>query len=409
MAQATAAVDNQPGPDAPVSDIDPFDAAFLADPYPFHHALREAGPVVRLERHGIWAMARYAEVNASLMDWQSFSSAAGVGIDDFRKTRPWRPPSILLEVDPPLHTRTRSVKARVMSQAAVRRLREGFAADAETLVNRLVERGRFDAVRDLGEVFPLKVFPDAVGLAAEGRENLLPFSDMVFNSFGPQNDLFKASTAHARPVVEWIYAQCARDVLSPDGFGADIYRAMDAGEITEDEAPVLVRSMLTAGLDTTVNGIGNAVLAFAQNPDQWRLLREDPALVRPAFDEVLRWESPVQTFFRTTTRPVDVAGTRIGEGEKVLLFLASANRDPRKWPDPERFDIRRRPIGHVALGTGIHACVGQLIARLEAEVLFAALARRIRAFEIDGEPRRRLNNTVRGLASLPVRVRPAAR
>jgi cytochrome P450 len=391
--------------EATASDIDPFGDAFLSDPYPFHEVLREAGPVVRLERYDLWAMARHAQVFPALGDWRSFSSAAGVGIDDFRKQKPWRPPSILLEVDPPLHTKTRSVMGRVMSVAAVRQLRERFRAEAEMLADALVERGSFDAIADLAEPFPLKVFGDAVGLPAQGRENLLPYSNMVFNSFGPQNALFHQSIANARPVLDWIFSMCRREALGADGFGAQIFAACDAGEIDAEEAAILVRALLTAGLDTTVNGLGNALYAFAAYPNEWRRYREQAGLRKSGFDEVIRWESPVQTFFRTTTRPIEIEGTRIGEGEKVLLFFGAANRDPRRWEKPEKFDLRRNATGHVAFGTGIHGCVGQTVARLEADVMLAAFADRVEAFELTGAPRRRLNNTLRGFASLPIRVR----
>jgi cytochrome P450 len=187
-----------------------------------------------------------------------------------------------------------------------------------------------------------------------------------------------------------------------------VWDAFDAGEIDADEAATLVRSMLTAGLDTTVNGIANAIYAFATHPEQWRALHDDPSLIRQSFDEVLRWESPVQTFLRTTTREVEVAGTTIPEGEKVLLFLGAANRDHRKFPEPERFDIRRRPIGHAAFGAGIHSCVGQLVARLEVELILTALLKRVDVIELTGEPIRKLNNTLRSIGSLPVRFRALA-
>src|SRR5262249_31111669 len=161
------------------------------------------------------------------------------------------------------------------------------------------------------------------------------------------------------------------------------------------------------GLDTTVVGLGNALFCFAQHPEQWQRLRQDPSLARAAFEEVLRYESPVQTFFRTTTRPVDVAGVHLDEGEKVLVFLAAANRDPRRWEHPDRFDISRRASGHLAFGVGIHGCVGMAVARLEAEILLSLLARKVETIEPDGPPERRFNNTLRGLARLPIRVLPA--
>jgi 4-methoxybenzoate monooxygenase (O-demethylating) len=391
----------------PVSSIDPFSHAFLHDPYPHHQAMREAGPVVWLERYGIWAMARHQEVRDALTDWQTYCSSAGVGLSDFRKEPPWRPPSIILEADPPLHTRTRAVLTRIMSPAAINVLRETFAREAETLVAGLVECGEFDGIADLAEAYPLKVFPDAVGISEDGRENLLPYGSMVFNGFGPRNDLFEAAMANTGPVREWIMSKCSRAALAPDGLGMRIFEAVDSGELTEAEAGMLVRSFLSAGIDTTVYGLGNALYCFASHPEQWAILRENPNLIRSSFEEVLRFEAPVQTFFRTTTKSVEVGDIKIGDGEKVLLFLAAANRDPRRWDKPDVFDVKRRATGHMTFGTGIHGCVGQAVARLESEAIFAALAKRVASIELTGEPTRRLNNTLRGLDTMPLRIVPA--
>jgi cytochrome P450 len=391
----------------PVSPIDPFSHAFLSDPYPHHEAMREAGPVIWLEQYGIWAMARHQEVRDALTDWQTYCSGAGVGLSDFRKEPPWRPPSIILEADPPLHTRTRAVLTRILSPAAINVLRETFTREAEALADRLVQRREFDGIADLAEAYPLKVFPDAVGISEQGRDNLLPYGSMVFNSFGPRNDLFDKAMVNAGPVREWITSKCSRAALAPGSLGRQIFDAVDAGELSEEEAGMLVRSFLSAGVDTTVYGLGNALYCFATHPEQWTILRENPNLMRGAFEEVLRFEAPVQTFFRTTTKAIEVSGAHIGDGEKVLLFLAAANRDPRRWDRPNSFDVRRRAAGHMTFGTGIHGCVGQAVARLESEALFGALAKRVSAFEMTGKPERRLNNTLRGLDRLPLRVVPA--
>jgi cytochrome P450 len=390
----------------PVSNIDPFSPAFLHDPYPHHQALREAGPVVWLEPYGIWTMARHQEVRDTLTDWQSYCSSAGVGLSDFRKEPPWRPPSIILEADPPLHTRTRVVLTRILSPAAIKILRETFEREAEALVARLVEQREFDGIADLAEAYPLKVFPDAVGLSEQGRENLLPYGSMVFNGFGPRNALFDAAMANAGPVRDWIMSKCSRAALAPGGLGMQIFEAVDGGELSEDEAGMLVRSFLSAGIDTTVYGLGNALHCFVSYPEQWTILRENPALIRSAFEEVLRFEAPVQSFFRTTSRDVEVGGVRMRDGEKVMLLFAAANRDPRRWDKPDTFDVRRRAAGHMTFGTGIHGCVGQAVARLESEAVLAALAKRVAAFELTGEPTRRLNNTLRGLDRLPLRIVP---
>ena len=392
--------------DRPISTVDPFSHAFLRNPYPHHQGLREAGPVVWLEQYGIWAMARHQEVRDALTDWQTYCSSAGVGLSDFRKEPPWRPPSIILEADPPLHTRTRAVLTRILSPAAINILRATFEREAELLVARLVEQREFDGIKELAEAYSLKVFPDAVGISGDGRENLLPYGSMVFNSFGPRNDLFNHAMANAGPVRDWIMSKCSRAALAPGGLGMQIFEAVDSGELTEPEAGMLVRSFLSAGVDTTVYELGNALHCFAGHPEQWTILRENPNLIRGAFEEVLRFEAPVQTFFRTTTRNVDVADVRMGDGEKVLLFLAAANRDPRRWDKPDTFDVRRRATGHMTFGTGIHGCVGQAVARLESEAIFAALARRVASFELMGVPEQRLNNTLRGLDTLPLRVVP---
>jgi len=392
---------------APNVDIDPYDDAFIADPYPGYAAMRSAGPVFYMPNYACWGMARYREVRSALLDWKTYCSGMGVGYTHFGKEKPWRPPSLLLETDPPLHDRTRRIVDRVVSPPALQRLREPFAQEAAAAVERVLARGRFDGVKDLAEAFPLKVFPDAVGLDADGRENLLPYGDMVFNGFGPLNARFKASTATAGTVVPWIMAKCSHERLAPDALGAQIYNAVQAGEATEGEAAMLVRSFLSAGLDTTVAAIGSALYLLATNPGEWRKLRADPSLAKNAFEETLRMESPLQNLFRTTTREVELDGLRIPDGEKVLLLLASANRDPEHWEAPDRFDITRRVQGHVGFGVGVHVCIGQAIARMEGELLLTALAQRVASIDLAGTPIRRFNNAVRGFSSLPLEVRAA--
>ena len=393
--------------DYPVSGLDPFSEAYLADPHPAQEALREAGPVVRLTHYNVWAVARYQEVYDVLNDWRTYSSARGAGLSDFKKEKPWRLPSLVLETDPPLHDRTRKVLDNVLSPAAMRGLRASFAAAADRLIDELLERGSFDAVTELAEAYPLEVFPDAVGMPRENRRHLLPYGNMVFNSFGPRNEFFEQAVSEAEPVLAWVQAQSQRDALSPDGFGAAVHAAADAGILTAEEAPMVVRSILTAGVDTTVSGIGAAVYCLARFPDQFRKLRDNPTLARAAFEEAVRFESPVQTFFRTTTQEAELGGQKIDEGEKILMFLGAANRDPRKWERPDDYDIERRNAGHVGFGYGIHNCVGQVLARLEGDCVLSSLARKVASIEITGPVHRRFNNTLRGLAKLPVTLRAA--
>jgi cytochrome P450 len=392
---------------AVVCQIDPFSEQFLTEPYPYHAEIRDAGSVVWLETYGIWGAGRHDEVKAALADHTTFCSGRGVGLVDVSKVTPWRPPSIILEQDPPIHTRIRTVLMRIMSPAALRKMRIEFEREAIKLVDQLVEKRQIDGVVDLAEAFPLNVFGNALGLAVEGRKNILAYSAMAFNAFGPHNSVFKASVENSDEVVSWTMANCARDALAPGSFGAQIYDGVDQGELSDKEAALLMRTFMTAGVDTTVNGLANALYCFSRFPDQWELLRQNPTLVRQAFDEVLRLESPVQTFFRTLTTDTVLGDVALREGDKILLFLASANRDPRQWSEPTRLDILRKATGHVAFGHGIHGCVGQMLARLEAEVMLTVLLERVAQFKPTGVPARRLNNTLRGLSSLPLEFVPS--
>jgi hypothetical protein len=386
------------------SDIDPFSREFLSDPYPFHEQLREAGPVVRLTRYNVWAATRYEQVHAILNDWQTFGSGGGVGISNFHKEANWRPPSLLLETDPPLHTRARSVMNKVLSPANLRKLRDGFYQDACRLTDRVLEQRSFDAVAELAQPYPLKVFPDAVGIADDERQKLLAYGDMVFNTMGPKNELYQAAMSRAAEVIPWVTQRCERPALRPDSLGAEVYKAADAGEVTHAEAALLVRSFLSAGVDTTIYALANALLCFAENPDEWQRLRQDPSKVRVAFEEVMRFETPFQAFFRTTTHATEIAGVPIDAEEKIYISVGAANRDPRRWQRPSSFDIARRPIGQLAFGIGIHGCVGQMIARLEIDMMLTAMVERVASIELTGKPTRLLHNTLRAVTSLPVRM-----
>jgi hypothetical protein len=389
--------------DRVTSDIDPFSSSYILDPYSSHKRMRNIGPVIWLEKWNVWAVARYEQVQSVLTDWQTFCSGAGVGISDLRYGGAWRPPSLLLETDPPDHTVNRAIVGRVLSPAALRALRSKFEEEAELLVAAVVRVGTIDAIAALAEAFPMKVFADAVGVPLEGRDHLIAWGNMVFNGMGPRNELFDCAMSNAEEVTQWITMACQRENLADGGLGAQVYRHVDSGEIDEQHAALLVRSFLSAGVDTTTYAIANALFCFATHPDQWNDVRKDRALVKPAFEEMMRFESPFQTFFRTATRDTEIAGVRIAKDSKVLVSVGAANRDPRKWSNPDCFDIRRNIIGHVGFGTGIHGCVGQMIARLEVEILLNALARHVSRIEFAGEPVRQLHNTLRGFQRLPMR------
>jgi cytochrome P450 len=384
------------------SDLDPFSPEFRADPFTYYAELRALGPIVWLERYGIWVVSHYEQVRTVLTGYDTFSNAGGGGLANYFKTPPWRQPSIVLEVDPPEHSRTRAVLMRVISAAAVRGMRDGFEQIAQSLFDRALAAKTLDAIPELVQPFILTAFPDAVGLEREGRENLRRYGAMVSGAFGPVTPFYEELMTKASAVLGWIAAHCQRDALAPMGLGASIYAAADSNEITNEEAALLVRSLLSAGVDSTIDSIGLALRCLIDHPDQWRVLRENPSLARAAFEEATRYDSSSQSLFRTTLRAVEFAGACLGKYEKVLVLVGSAGRDPARWDDPDRFDIRRKLNNQIGYGAGIHGCVAQMMARLEGEVFFRTLATKVKTLEAAGPPVLCLNPGMRGLSALPV-------
>ncbi|MDP2801853.1 MAG: cytochrome P450 [Phreatobacter sp.] len=388
------------------SDLNPLVREGFLNPYPMYQELRALGPVVWMQSLNAWGVFRDAEVRRVITDWQSFGSKGGGGVSNFYFEKPWREPSVVFEVDPPDHTRTRTVLTRVLSPAALAKLKAGMEAEAARLVNSLLERKTFDAVADFARPFPLKVLPDAVGLPEEGRHNLLTYNQFVRKgrALNWRQNWTEADEVEGERITNWVADHCRREGLKADGFGAQIYAAADAGEISDYEAAMLVRSFLTAGVEGTINGISHTINLLMAHPEQWAIVRDDPTKVRAAFEEMLRFDSGVQIIARNTMGEMDFEGVRLGAFDKVIAFIGSANRDPSRWANPDVYDVTRNTAGHVALGTGIHGCVGQMIARMEATAVLGALVRAVDEIRPAGAPVYRTTGA-RGLESLPVTIR----
>lgn len=388
------------------SDIDPYSLDNLLDRSRLQHEVRDKAPIVHLDTYGVYATGRYDTIREVFADWTHFQVGAGIGVANFHTEEPWRKPAMPTETDPPVHDAPRRVLAELLGVRTLRRMREHWSQEAEKAVDRaLAAGGVLDGMAELAAAFPLKVFPDAVGLhPTENRDNLLAYGDLVFNAFGPQNEHFHRSAGRLAELSEWVTRLCQRESLEPDGFGAKIWEAADRGELTQEQAPLVVRSLLSAGVDTTVHGIAAILHAFATHPHEWDRLRAEPHLVRRAFDECLRWASPLQIVFHTTSQPVELEGTRLDAHTKIMLLLGAGNRDPRRWDDAETFTLARDPSGHLGFGMGLHQCVGQHIARLEAEALLTALLDKVHRIELASTPERGINNTLQTWKTLPLRL-----
>lgn len=386
----------------PEFDTDLFSHESVRDANAVDDRLRELAPVVRLPGEDVVMLARFEHVAAGLKDWRSFSSTS----------RPWHDPDsvrpeLLLTDDPPKHTRVRAVISRALSPAALNRMAGNFRTDAQAILTQLRRRedDTIDAVSDITQAFVYKVLPDLIGLPEEGRQHMSAFGHMVWATMGPMNALFhEAMRDTSGEVIAWAGACTKRDNLAPDSLGMAMYEAADAGEVTPQEAELLVGILLSAAADTTVITLANTLRAFCEFPQEFQRVKADRSLVKAAFEESLRWDSPSRMAGRIAMRDIEIEDCLIPQGTRCGLMFAAANRDPRRWQDPYRFDVTRPNAGHLGFGFGVHACVGRVLALLEAEALLGAVAEAVDGIEAAGPPEPWMTTIGHGPARLPVRL-----
>ncbi|MFF4830201.1 cytochrome P450 [Streptomyces sp. NPDC001315] len=382
------------------SQIDPYADSTITDPYEEYRQLRDIGPVVRLDQYQLWVVARYQEVYDALHDHESFISGEGVGVtEQLNKVQH----GSSLTSDPPYHDLVRGLVSRHLTPKALREFHTYIQDWADTLVDQLIERGEFDAVTDFGQAFPLALVPDLLGWPIdEGRERLLDWASAGFNAFGPLNERTIAGFPLLGEMEQFLHRMSVPGNLRADSWGAQLVADAQAGEIASELLPALLGDFLAPSMDTSVSALASTLWLFGAHPGQWDLLRSDTSLIPNAFNEIVRYESPLRGFTRLLTKDRALGGTELAAGSRVLLLYGSANRDERHWTAPEIFDITRdNAATHLGFGHGIHGCVGQALSRLEGHSLLNALTRKVRRVEV-GEPVWRLHNTIRGIESLPV-------
>lgn len=388
----------------PVPDLDYriFDDENLFEPFAGYRMLRDEGAVVRLPEYDLFVLARYADVSAALSNWQVFSSASGVAMNEAMNTPSVKP---TVANDPPAHQVMRRVVGRPLNAQALQALRDRITTEAEAIVGQLVGRKQFDGATDLAQHLPLVVVSHLVGLPEEYRRTMIDLSAAAFDASGPMNDRTRRSLARLAELGGFAFTQLPREAFAPGSWAAQLFEAADRGEILPEQVAPMLADYVIPSLDTTIAAITNAIQLFAEHPDQWDALRDDPTLVSNAINEVVRIESPIQGFSRRTTEDHAIDGVIIPQGARVLVLFGSANRDERKWRDPDRFDIRRRPLDHVGFGYGVHRCVGANLAHMEMAALFKALIPRVSRYSLDGGVRE-INSLVRGWRTLPVSTEP---
>ena len=376
--------------------IDLYSDEAIRDPHPLYRAIRDRAPAVWLPAHEVWAIGRYDDVRAALRADSVLVSGRGVALNDLVNGQP---AVTTLTSDGDVHRRRRAVVIRPMLPSALADVRATIERLATEVVADLVTRDAFDGVADFARHLPVAVVSHLVGLPEAGRERMLDWAKATFDVLGPWNDRAQAAVGPFLEMTKYA-TNLARDALLPGGFAARMFAAAEAGELAAEDVRGLLIDYIAPSLDTTILGTGSLLYLLGRHRDQYDRVRSEPEAIPAAVHEALRYESPVRAFTRHAAEEYDAGGIPIPKGDRVLILYGAANRDERRYPDPDRFDVTRDARDHVAFGYGVHRCAGGFLAQLEMESLLRALATRVRRIEV-GEPTWLASNVLRGYASFP--------
>ena len=394
---------------APPLDLD--DPAVVADPYPAFARAREVAPVQWHEGLGLWLAFTHAASNAVLRDrrlgriWRD--KAPAERFESFNLIHR----NAILEMEPPHHTRLRRLISTAFARGHVERLRPWVEELAGRLVDGLLEESGgarpVDLLPGMAEQLPVAVIAELLGVPEADRPLLRPWSNAIVKmyEYGRTREREDDAERAAGEFVTYLRGLAAERRKAP---GEDLVshlvsvRDADGDRLTEDELVTTCILLLNAGHEATVNVTGNGTLALLRNPDQLQRLRDDRSLLPTAIEELMRFDSPLQLFERTATEDVEIGGITVEKGRKIAALLGAANRDPAVFAEPDILDVGRTDNPHVSFGAGVHFCIGAPLARVELQATFGALLDRTSSLELGGEPVRRPEFVIRGLAELPV-------
>jgi cytochrome P450 len=395
--------------------VDLTDPAVVADPYPAFARAREVAPVQWHEGLGLWLAFTHAESNAVLRDrrlgriWADKQPENG--FESFNLIHR----NAILEMEPPHHTRLRRLISTAFARGHVERLRPWVEELAGRLVDGLVERSGgsepVDLLSGMAEELPVAVIAELLGVPEADRPLLRPWSNAIVKMYEFERTRVREEAAEraADEFVAYLRDLAAERRKHP---GEDLVshlvsvRDAEGDRLTEDELVTTCILLLNAGHEATVNVTGNGTLSLLRNPDQLHRLRADRSLLPTAIEELMRYDSPLQLFERTATEDVEIGGVTVEAGRKIAALLGSANHDPAVFPEPETLDVGRAENPHISFGAGVHFCIGAPLARVELQASFGALLDRTSSLEPAGEPVRRPEFVIRGLAELPVVLAP---
>ena len=387
--------------DGPSDPVNLYDDAVIRDPWPHYARLRDLGPVVWMETLGNYAFTQYDTVRNGLRDHETYISSLGAAADDFGCTHQR---GNTVASDAPRHTTLRDTISPPLLRDSVETLRPQIQNIADDIVANCMQKGSFEAITDLAQPLPLMLVRDLVGLPDFGRENMLKWASAAFDMQGIQNARGQA----ARPVIaemkEFITRDVTPDTLKPGSWSHRVTELAACGEIDPEIVPFAIRDYINPSLDTTISAIGHFIFHAGSNPDTWQKLKDDPSLALNAAHEAIRIGTPIRSFSRHTSKPVEIAGHQLPKRARVMMLYSSANRDETIFPQADKFDIERRNARrHLAFGAGVHMCAGMHLALLEIECLILAMTQQMPAVTV-GTPTIAMNNSICAFAELPVHI-----
>ncbi len=384
----------------PSLDIDFYADEVILDPHTVYERMRETGPVVYLPRNDLYALPRYNEVSEVLRQPLRFVSSHGVSpipkVNDILV-------GSTLNSDPPEHDRTRAVTSEPLLPGALKEIEPLLAASANGLIDALCERGEFDAISDFAQYLPVTIVAELVGLPVDSAQ-MLKWASATFNLFGTENERTTQAFEDLKDLRNFLLEYGRPEKLKPGGWAKRIFEVGAERGLSYETCAQLMRDYINPSLDTTISTTGQIIKFFADHPDQWDLIRNDPCLIPNAVEEAVRLGTPIRAFTRYAIEDSIIAGHTIPAGKRVIVMYASANRDPRKYKDPDRYNVTRDVHDHLGFGQGVHMCMGMHLARREIILLLEALRRRVERFELLAEPTIAMNNTIRAYATMPVKV-----
>lgn len=381
---------------APAVADDLYSEEALVDSAPLFARIRDAGPVVWMPANRLHAIGRFEDLRAALRDDSTFSSGRGVAANPIAN-RLGR--ETTLNSDGAEHEARRRILMRALGAKALADVAPAIEDEAQRLIERLMELGSFEAVADFASGLPVAVVSRLVGVRADHRR-MLSWAAATFEELGPVNRRSRRAMPGALGLQ--IFARSlTRRRVTPGSWAAAVFEARERGEVSTSEARALIVDLVAPALDTTILASAHMLLMLARHPDSWRELRADPALIPAAVVEAVRLASPIRVFTRWVAQDVELSGVRLQRGARVAMLYPSGNMDERRFPEPERFDIHRQNNTHLAWGNGPHTCVGVHLAKLEMQALLRAMVPRVRTITA-GTPEPIRNNTLRGIARLPV-------